>query len=97
MQIPCRVDTEVPTEGVVSGGRHELGTVFRGLAEQWECQLEEGHLMPDHVHRCEKNMAVTKVWFGPRCRPGWKPIHKSYGRSKPPAGAGILGSAVFAD
>jgi putative transposase len=24
--------------------------VFRSLAEQWECKVEEGHLMPDHVH-----------------------------------------------
>ena len=32
------------------GIRQELGTVFRGLAEQWESRVEEGHLMPDHVH-----------------------------------------------
>lgn len=32
------------------GIRQELGTVFRSLAEQWECNVEEGHLMPDHVH-----------------------------------------------
>lgn len=32
------------------GIRHELGTVFRGLAERWESKVEEGHLMPDHVH-----------------------------------------------
>ena len=32
------------------GIRQELGTVFRSLAEQWECKVEEGHLMPDHVH-----------------------------------------------
>lgn len=30
--------------------RRELGVVFRGLAEQKECKVEEGHLMPDHVH-----------------------------------------------
>jgi REP-associated tyrosine transposase len=30
--------------------RRELGQVFRDLAEQKECQVEEGHLMPDHVH-----------------------------------------------
>ena len=30
--------------------RRDLGTVFRGLAEQKECKVEEGHLMPDHVH-----------------------------------------------
>jgi len=32
------------------GLRRELGAVFRSLAEQWECKVEEGHLMPDHVH-----------------------------------------------
>ena len=32
------------------GIRQELGRVFRSLAEQWECKVEEGHLMPDHVH-----------------------------------------------
>ena len=32
------------------GIRQELGTVFRSLAEQWESKVEEGHLMPDHVH-----------------------------------------------
>ena len=30
--------------------RRELGPVFRDLAEQKECAVEEGHLMPDHVH-----------------------------------------------
>ena len=30
--------------------RRELGVVFRDLAEQKECKMEEGHLMPDHVH-----------------------------------------------
>ena len=30
--------------------RRDLGAVFRGLAEQKECRVEEGHLMPDHVH-----------------------------------------------
>ncbi len=28
----------------------ELGEVFRRLARQRECEIEEGHLMPDHVH-----------------------------------------------
>jgi putative transposase len=27
-----------------------LGEVLRGLAEQKESRIEEGHLMPDHVH-----------------------------------------------
>ena len=30
--------------------RSELGEVFRRLAEQKESRIEEGHLMPDHVH-----------------------------------------------
>ena len=30
--------------------RHHLGEVFRRLAEQKQCRIEEGHLMPDHVH-----------------------------------------------
>lgn len=30
--------------------RRHLGEVFRNLAEQKECRILEGHLMPDHVH-----------------------------------------------
>ena len=30
--------------------RKHLGEVFRTLALQKECCIEEGHLMPDHVH-----------------------------------------------
>ena len=30
--------------------RQHLGDVFRRLAIQKECRVEEGHLMPDHVH-----------------------------------------------
>ena len=30
--------------------RRHLGEVFRRLAAQKESQVEEGHLMPDHVH-----------------------------------------------
>jgi putative transposase len=30
--------------------RKNLGKVFRTLAEQRESYIEEGHLMPDHVH-----------------------------------------------
>ena len=30
--------------------RRHLGEIFRQLAEQRECRIEEGHLMPDHVH-----------------------------------------------
>jgi putative transposase len=30
--------------------RRELGTVLRELARQKECEIDEGHLMNDHVH-----------------------------------------------
>ena len=30
--------------------RRHLGTVFHELARGKECKIEEGHLMPDHVH-----------------------------------------------
>jgi putative transposase len=35
---------------VYGESRRELGKVFRTLARQKECEVEEGHLMPDHVH-----------------------------------------------
>ena len=30
--------------------RKHLGEVFHQLAQQRECRIEEGHLLPDHVH-----------------------------------------------
>ncbi len=30
--------------------RQHLGEIFRKLASQKESRIEEGHLMPDHVH-----------------------------------------------
>ena len=32
--------------------RPQLGGIFHALARQKECQILEGHLMPDHVHMC---------------------------------------------
>src|SRR5690349_18936042 len=32
--------------------RRHLGSIFHALARQKECQIIEGHLMPDHVHMC---------------------------------------------
>jgi putative transposase len=32
--------------------RRQLGQIFHGLARQKECQILEGHLLPDHVHMC---------------------------------------------
>jgi len=32
--------------------RRQLGAIFPALARQKECQIVEGHVMPDHVHMC---------------------------------------------
>jgi len=32
--------------------RRQLGEIFHALARQKECQIIEGHLMPDHVQMC---------------------------------------------
>ena len=32
--------------------RRQLGPILHALAQQKECQIIEGHLMPDHVHMC---------------------------------------------
>jgi len=32
--------------------RRHLGEIVHALARQKECQIIEGHLMPDHVHMC---------------------------------------------
>jgi putative transposase len=37
-------------KSIFGGIRGDLGEVFRRLAEQKESRIEEGHLMPDHVH-----------------------------------------------
>jgi len=44
--------------------RPQLGKVFRELARQKECEIEEGHLMVDHVHmlvRIPPKYAVSQV------------------------------------
>ena len=32
--------------------RTSLGAIFHALAKQKECQIIEGHVMPDHIHMC---------------------------------------------
>ena len=44
--------------------RRELAEVFHRLARQKECVIEEGHLMPDHVHMMlsiPPKLAVSQV------------------------------------
>src|SRR5262249_19503348 len=47
--------------------RRQLGAVFHALARQKECQIIEGHLMPDHVHMCIailfKHLVVSVIGF----------------------------------
>ena len=45
--------------------RQHLGQVFHGLARQKESRVEEGHLMPDHVHmigRYRRSMLYHRSW-----------------------------------
>ena len=50
---------------VIYGGlRSHLGEIFHELAGYRECQIEEGHLLGDHVHMCisiPPKYAVSKV------------------------------------
>jgi putative transposase len=44
--------------------RRQLGAIFHALARQKECQIIEGHVMPDHVHMCiaiPPKVAVAQV------------------------------------
>ena len=44
--------------------RRQLGAIFHALARQKECQILEGHVMPDHVHMCiaiPPKVAVAQV------------------------------------
>lgn len=50
VQVPRCLHPEVPKKGFYGELRRHLGGVFRTLTEQKECRVEEGYLMPDHVH-----------------------------------------------
>ena len=50
LQIPCRVRPQATTQVLFGKTRRQLGEIFHALARQKECQILEGHLMPDHVH-----------------------------------------------
>ena len=47
--------------------RRQLGPIFHALAKQKECQIVEGHLMPDHMHTCiaipPKHPVATVIGF----------------------------------
>ena len=46
--------------------RRHLGPIFHALARQKECQIIEGHLMPDHVHMCIAIPPQAPSSFGDR-------------------------------
>jgi REP element-mobilizing transposase RayT len=52
LQVPHRVRAQATTEVTFGQTRRQLGAIFHALARQKECQIIEGHLMPDHVHMC---------------------------------------------
>jgi putative transposase len=39
-------------KAIFGQSRRQLGAIFHALARQKECQIIEGHRMPDHVPRC---------------------------------------------
>jgi REP element-mobilizing transposase RayT len=43
--------------------RSQLGAIFHALAKQKECQIVEGHLMPDHVHMCIEQTKMALLEF----------------------------------
>jgi len=55
--------------------RRHVGAVFRTLAEQKECRIEEGHMQDDHVHMmisiphteqyCRKARTANPAWALP--------------------------------
>ena len=50
VQVPHRIRAEVSQETAIGKIKRHLGQVFHDLARRKECRIEEGHLMPDHVH-----------------------------------------------
>jgi hypothetical protein len=50
VQISCGFHSEIPEEDDFWRDQEMVGDVFHDLARRRECKIEEGHLMPDHVH-----------------------------------------------
>ena len=78
--------------------RKHLGEVFRKLAQQKESRIEEGHLMPDHVHMMiaiPPKYAVSQVVGYIK---GKSAIHlaRVYGESKTElCGPALLGARIL--
>jgi putative transposase len=52
LQVSRSVRAQTTPEGDLRPDRQQLGAIFHALAKKKECQILEGHLMPDHVHMC---------------------------------------------
>jgi len=50
VQISCCIYPEVSEKTIYVELRPHLGEVFRDLAKRKGCEIEEGHVMSDHVH-----------------------------------------------
>ena len=50
MSVSRSLHPEIPEEGDLRELRRYLGELFRRLAQQRESEVEEGHLLADHVH-----------------------------------------------
>ena len=52
---------QTAAESIFGNIRRQLGRVFHARAKQKECQMVEGHLMPDHVHLEMANKQVDQM------------------------------------
>ena len=65
-------------KSLYKGIRKYLGEMLKDLASQKECQILEGHLMPDHVHiliSIPPKYSVSQVVGRSRYRGGKKPLN----------------------
>ena len=44
-------------KAIFGATKKRFGDVFHDLAKRWESRIEQGHLMPDHVHSESLNSA----------------------------------------
>ena len=78
--------------------RRHLGEVFRKLAVQKESKIEEGHLMPDHVHMMISHssqvcgFAGDRIHQGQECDPSCSRLWR---RETQFCGAALLGEGIF--
>jgi transposase IS200 family protein len=64
--------------------RRYLGEIFRRLAEQKECRIEEGHLLPGHVH--------MMIAIPPKYAVSQASDRVHQGEERDPSGAGVRGA-----